>query len=310
MGQPVDGRSDLFSAGVILYQFLTGEQPFSGSATTIMHKVLKEDPLPPSTLNVQVPRPIDARRDARRSRSGPTSASRPRASSPTRSRAAAEGRDSRRPATRRDGRRHRDDRADRAQRTRRSTLKSRSRPVRRSAPCAEPARAGADGNRRQCRRDARRDSRSRSSARIAAIGIAVAAWLMRVAALRPGATAPVAAAPQAPAAQRRGAGTAAGLRRTGRGAPATGSPGHRAGDRGRPRRPERPALPGRQGAAAVRPARRLEEPGGGEGARPLSRQRIAREELRRAARQAAVEERRATSPTSCRRASRGSARTG
>jgi serine/threonine-protein kinase len=60
MGQTVDGRSDLFSAGVILYELLTGEKPFSGSATTIMHKVLQEEPLPPSTLNVQVPRPFDA----------------------------------------------------------------------------------------------------------------------------------------------------------------------------------------------------------------------------------------------------------
>ena len=54
MGLPVDGRSDLFSAGVILYQFLTGERPFAGSATTTMQKVLKEDPLPPSSLNVQL----------------------------------------------------------------------------------------------------------------------------------------------------------------------------------------------------------------------------------------------------------------
>ncbi|MCU0805539.1 MAG: serine/threonine protein kinase [Burkholderiales bacterium] len=60
MGQTVDGRSDLFSAGVILYQLLTGERPFTGSLTTIMHKVLKEDPLPPSTLNVQVPQAFDA----------------------------------------------------------------------------------------------------------------------------------------------------------------------------------------------------------------------------------------------------------
>jgi eukaryotic-like serine/threonine-protein kinase len=60
MGQTVDGRSDIFSAGVVLYQFLSGERPFSGTATTIMHKVLMEDPLPPSMLNVQAPKPFDA----------------------------------------------------------------------------------------------------------------------------------------------------------------------------------------------------------------------------------------------------------
>lgn len=60
MGQTVDGRSDLFSAGVILYQFLTGDKPFTGTLTTIMHKVLQEEPPAPSALNVQVPRPFDA----------------------------------------------------------------------------------------------------------------------------------------------------------------------------------------------------------------------------------------------------------
>lgn len=59
MGQTVDGRSDLFSAGVILYQFLTGDKPFAGTITTIMHKVLKEEPIAPSELNVQVPRAFD-----------------------------------------------------------------------------------------------------------------------------------------------------------------------------------------------------------------------------------------------------------
>ncbi len=60
MGLPVDGRSDLFSTGVVLYQFLTGERPFAGSATTTMQKVLKEEPLPPSTLNVQLAPAMDA----------------------------------------------------------------------------------------------------------------------------------------------------------------------------------------------------------------------------------------------------------
>ena len=60
MGQTVDGRSDLFSCGVILYQFLTGEKPFTGTTTTIMYKVLREEPLPPSTLNLGLPPAWDA----------------------------------------------------------------------------------------------------------------------------------------------------------------------------------------------------------------------------------------------------------
>ena len=60
MGQAVDGRSDLFSCGVILYQFLTGEKPFTGNATTIMYKVLREEPLAPSTLNLTLPAAWDA----------------------------------------------------------------------------------------------------------------------------------------------------------------------------------------------------------------------------------------------------------
>jgi eukaryotic-like serine/threonine-protein kinase len=60
-GQPVDGRSDLFSCGVILYQMLTGERPFTGeSTTTIMYKVLREEPPPPSQLNVSLPPALDA----------------------------------------------------------------------------------------------------------------------------------------------------------------------------------------------------------------------------------------------------------
>ena len=54
-GLTVDSRSDIFSCGVILYQFLTGEKPFVGNTTTIMYKVLGEEPRAPSALNMALP---------------------------------------------------------------------------------------------------------------------------------------------------------------------------------------------------------------------------------------------------------------
>lgn len=61
MAQRVDGRSDLFSAGVLLYELLTGEKPFIGNSfATIMHKVLRESPIPPSELNITIPVLFDA----------------------------------------------------------------------------------------------------------------------------------------------------------------------------------------------------------------------------------------------------------
>ena len=51
LGLPADARSDLFSVGVMLYQMLTGDRPFTGSPSTIMQKVLRQDPVEPSVLN-------------------------------------------------------------------------------------------------------------------------------------------------------------------------------------------------------------------------------------------------------------------
>jgi serine/threonine-protein kinase len=50
-GQPVDRRSDLFSAAVVLYELLAGEKPFAGATETIAYKICHESPRPPSSLS-------------------------------------------------------------------------------------------------------------------------------------------------------------------------------------------------------------------------------------------------------------------
>jgi serine/threonine protein kinase len=49
-GEPVDGRSDVFSAGIVLYQLLTGARPFAGTAAVVMQQILNDHPQPPSQL--------------------------------------------------------------------------------------------------------------------------------------------------------------------------------------------------------------------------------------------------------------------
>ncbi len=59
-GAAVDGRSDLFSLGVILYTMLTGHRPFQGnSAATVSYKVANRDPLPASAFDSAFPAEVD-----------------------------------------------------------------------------------------------------------------------------------------------------------------------------------------------------------------------------------------------------------
>src|SRR5579864_4266629 len=53
MGKPVDGRADLFSVGVLMYELLSGQKPFTGeSPTTVVYQIIHVEPPP---VNAAVP---------------------------------------------------------------------------------------------------------------------------------------------------------------------------------------------------------------------------------------------------------------
>lgn len=60
-GMPLDGRSDLFSLGVILYWMATGDKPFTGDTiTAVSYKIVHTEPIAPRQLNPGIPAALEA----------------------------------------------------------------------------------------------------------------------------------------------------------------------------------------------------------------------------------------------------------
>src|SRR6266508_6749573 len=79
LGEELDGRSDIYSLGIVLFEMLTGVVPFDSPTTTaIVVKHVNDPPPPPRTLNPKISpavesvalRALEKRRDARAQTAG------------------------------------------------------------------------------------------------------------------------------------------------------------------------------------------------------------------------------------------------
>ena len=60
-GRPVDARADLFAAGIVLHQLLTGKRPFDGESDfAVIQQIVAHHPAAPSYFNPKLPPALDA----------------------------------------------------------------------------------------------------------------------------------------------------------------------------------------------------------------------------------------------------------
>ena len=59
-GHRVDGRSDIFSLGVVFYELLTGRRPFRGdSHTEVLEQIATAEPRPPRQIDDTIPKELE-----------------------------------------------------------------------------------------------------------------------------------------------------------------------------------------------------------------------------------------------------------
>jgi hypothetical protein len=60
-GEDLDARTDIFSLGVLAYEIVTGQKPFTGDhISTVLYKIMNERPAPPSSLDPALSHGLDA----------------------------------------------------------------------------------------------------------------------------------------------------------------------------------------------------------------------------------------------------------